>query len=383
MAETPRVDFRVLGSVQMTVDNQPLNLGTPKQRAVLATLIINRNHPVGFGTLVTDAWEDRPPRNPAASVHTYIASLRKVLKGAGLDPSGVLVSAPPGYRLDVGELGCDIDRFAAKRAAGVQAMSQGRFEEARLLLRAALNEWKGPVLADLRDLRFAQVFASAVDRERLTAVDNWAESEIACGRAQEILGELEALVVEHAYEEPLWARLIAALYLTGRQSDALVACRRLRKVLDDDLGLLPGQPIRDLEQKILRQQPVDIKQAAERAAIDTISLIGQPSTRSIAPVSAYLVETETRNRHPLTSGVTKIGRLDDNDIVLADSAVSRHHGAIIDTRQRHFVVDMHSRNGIEVDDQRISGTAPLVHGSIIAIGSHRFVFEMQQVVVAS
>lgn len=360
----------------MTVDNKPLNLGSPKQRAVLATLIINRNHPVGFDTLVTDAWEDRPPRNPAASVHTYVAELRKVLKGAGVDPLGVLASAPPGYRLDAGELGCDIDRFAAKHAAGMQAMSQGRFEEARLLLRAALNEWKGPVLADLRDLRFAQVFASAIDRERLTAIDNWAESEIACGRAQDILGELEALVVEHTYEEPLWARLITALYLTDRQSDALATCRRLRKVLDDDLGLLPGQRIRDLEQRILRQQPLEVKQAAQSAAIDTISLVSQSPIRSIGPVSVYLVETETRNRHPLTSGVTKIGRLDDNDIVLADFAVSRYHGAIVDTRASHLVVDMHSRNGIEVDGQRITGTAPLVDGSVIAIGNHRFTFEM-------
>jgi DNA-binding SARP family transcriptional activator len=377
MTEKARVGFAVLGSVRMTVNGAPLKLGTPKQRAVLATLIINRNHPVGFDTLIADAWEDRPPRNPAASVHTYVAQLRKLLKDAGLDPAGVLANAAPGYQLNVADLGCDIDRFAAKHAAGVQAAAAGRFEQARMHLGAALAEWKGRVLADLRDLQFAQVFAAAVDRDRLTAIDAWAEAEIACGRAQHVLAELEGLVAEHPYEEPVWAQLITALYLTDRQNDALAACRRLRKVLDDDLGLQPGSRIQDLEERILRQQPLDVKQAAQSAAIDTLTLTSHPSIRAPDPVSAYLVDATTGERHPLTSGVTKIGRLEDNDVVLADVDVSRHHGAVVDTRTSYLMVDMHSRNGIEVDGQRINTTALLADGSVITIGKHRYTFEIQ------
>jgi SARP family transcriptional regulator, regulator of embCAB operon len=382
MAEGAHLGFAVLGPVQMTVNGVPVKLGTPKQRAVLATLIINRNHPVGFDTLVTDAWEDRPPRNPAASVHTYIAELRKLIKDAGLDPMGVVANVAPGYRLTVADLSCDVDRFAAKHSAGVAAASQGRFEQARMHLRAALDEWKGPVLTDLRDLHFAQVFAAALDRTRLTAIDHWAEAEIACGRAHDVLAELEALVAQHPYEEPLWAQLITALYLTDRQIEALAACRRQRQVLDDDLGLTPGQRIQDLEERVLRQQPLEVKRAAQGAAIETLTLTSQPAFGAKGPVVAYLVETATSVRHPLTSGVTKIGRLDENDIVLADVDVSRHHGAIVDTRTSYLMVDMHSRNGIEVDGQRITTTAILADGSRITIGKHRFTFEIRAQQVA-
>jgi SARP family transcriptional regulator, regulator of embCAB operon len=375
--EAARLDFAVLGSLRMSADGVPLPLGTPKQRAVLASLIINRNHPVSIDALVADAWEDRPPRNPPASVHTYVAELRKLItKDAGIDAAEVLMTAAPGYLLCAPDQCCDIGRFQAKQAAGVRAASQGRFKQASMHLAAALAEWRGPVLADLRDLAFAQLFAAAVDRDRLTAMDKWAEAEIACGRAHAVLTELEALIVDHPYEEPLWAQLITALYLTDRQNDALAACRRLRKILDDDLGLDPGSRIQDLEARILRQETLDVVKAARVSAIDTLTVFGQSSAASAGPVSAHLVDTATGTRHPLTSGLTRIGRLDDNDIILADNDVSRHHAAIVDTRTSYLMVDMHSRNGVQVDGQRITTTAPLTDGSAIGIGTHRFTFEI-------
>jgi SARP family transcriptional regulator, regulator of embCAB operon len=241
----------------------------------------------------------------------------------------------------------------------------------------ALAEWKGPALADLRDLQFAQVFAAAVDRDRLTVMDQWAEAEIACGQAHAVLGKLEALVNDHPYEEPLWAQLITALYESDRQAEALAKSRLLRKILDDDLGLQPGRRIQDLEERILRQQPLDVKQIARDSAIETLTSAGHSLTRTESPVSAYLVDTAIAVRHPITSGLTKIGRLADNDIALPDRAVGRHHGAIVDTGAGYLMVDMHSRNGIQVDGQRVNTTAPLVDGSHIAIGQYRFTFEIQ------
>ena len=207
--------------------------------------------------------------------------------------------------------------------------------------------------------------------------DTWAEAEIACGQAHSVLAELETLLGEYPYEEPLWAQLITALYVTDRQTEALAACARLRKILADDHGVDPGPRIGDLQARILHQQPLDVQHAAKVAAIDTLTLISQSSGTSAGPVSATLVDTSTGARHPLTAGVTKIGRLADNDIVLADVDVSRHHAAIVDTRASYLIVDMHSRNGVQVDGERIKPSALLSDGSAIAIGKHRFTFQIQ------
>jgi SARP family transcriptional regulator, regulator of embCAB operon len=371
-----RVGFSVLGPVPMTIDGVAVNLGSPKQRAVLATLLINRNRAVSKDTLITDTWQNRPPANPAASLHTYIAEVRKLLKDEEVDAAAVLATAAPGYRLAVADLQCDIGRFAAKHAAGVAAMSRGYFEQARLLLRAALDEWKGPVLADLQDLHFAQAFAAAANRDRLIATGHWAEAEIACGRAQDVLGELDRLVAEYPYEEPLWVQLVSALYLSGRQVEALAACRRLRQILDDDLALVPGPRIQELEEQVLRQQPLQIKQATQRLAIDTLTLTSRPTTGVSDPIGAALVDAITETKYPLTGGVTKIGRWSDNDIVLPADEVSRYHGAIVDTGAHYLIVDMNSRNGIEVDGQRITTTAVLADGSSVTIAAHRFAFKI-------
>ncbi|HTQ17102.1 BTAD domain-containing putative transcriptional regulator [Mycobacterium sp.] len=376
VAET-RLGFNVLGALQMTVGGKPVTLGTPKQKAILASLIINRNHPVASDRLISDAWEDRPPDKPDGSLHTYIAELRKLLKEAGLDDKTVLARKPPGYQLALAEDQCDIGRFQAKSAAGVRALNEGRFQQGRLFLVAALSEWKGAVLADLRDLQFAQVFGTALGRDYLTTLEKWAEAEIACGRASVVLSRLEELVTEHQYEEPLWAQLITALYVTERQTDALAACRRLRKILRDDQGADPIPRIQQLEERILRQEPLDAQEAAKLSALQTLTVITQSSGGSAWPVTAYLRDARTGQSHALSSGLTNIGRLDDNDIMLADVEISRRHAAIVDTRASYLIVDLRSRNGVQVDGERIKTSALLADGSAIRIGGYEFVFDIR------
>lgn len=96
-----RLDFGLLGPLQMTIDGTPVPSGTPKQRAVLAMLVINRNRPVGVDALITALWEEWPPSGARASIHSYVSNLRKLLGGAGIDPRVVLAAAPPGYRLSI------------------------------------------------------------------------------------------------------------------------------------------------------------------------------------------------------------------------------------------------------------------------------------------
>lgn len=154
-------EFGLLGPLEMTVGCGMVPLGTPKQRAVLAMLLMNRNSPVGVERLISALWEDEPPSGARASIHSYVSNLRKLLSTAGIDPRVVLAAAPPGYRLAVDENSCDLGRFITEKTAGVHAAAVSRFEEASQHLSTALAQWRGPVLEDLRDFQFVDTFATS------------------------------------------------------------------------------------------------------------------------------------------------------------------------------------------------------------------------------
>ena len=283
-----RLEFGLLGPLEMSVDGALVPLGTPKQRAVLAMLLMNRNSPVGVERLITALWEGWPPSGARASIHSYVSNLRKLLSGHGIDPRGVLAAAPPGYRLNIPDSACDLGRFIAEKTAGVHAAASGRFEEASRHLSAALAQWRGPVLEDLRDFQFVETYATSLVEEKILVHTAKAEAEIACGRASAVITELEALTVEHPYREQLWAQLITAYYLTDRQSDALAAYRRVKATLADDLGIDPGQTLRALNDRILRQEPLDVKKSAKTTAAGTVTVLDQRTMVSGQKAVAYL-----------------------------------------------------------------------------------------------
>ncbi|MCV7198079.1 BTAD domain-containing putative transcriptional regulator [Mycobacterium angelicum] len=365
------LEFGVLGPLQLSVDGTDVPLGAAKQRAVLAMLLINRNRTVSIDALIDAAWQQQPPPEARGSLHAHISRLRRMM-GSG---AAVLVSAHPGYRLNVADEQCDIGRFASTQKAGIQAAAAGRFDDASSHLSTALAEWRGPVLEDLRDFEFVEAFAAALAEDKLVALTARAEAEIACGRAHSIAGELEALVAEHPYREPLWAQLITAYYLTERQYDALETYGRLRATLADDLGIDPGPTLQTLHQRMLRQEPLDIKQAARATAKRAAqTLQRRPKVTAESPV-AQLRDAAGRC-HPLSGPATRIGRLADNDIVLDDDTVSRYHAVIVDTGTSFVVTDLHSANGVDVAGQRIAPSATLADGDLIRICDHEFTFEI-------
>ena len=368
-------EFGVLGPLQIRVDGESVALGTPKQRAVLAMLVINRNRPVATEALIEAAWEQFPPPDPRASLHSYVSNLRKLLAGIGVDSRTALASAPPGYRLTVPESDCDIGRFALGKTAGVQAAATGKFEQASQYLSAALAEWRGPVLEDLRDFQFVDAFATALVEDKMLAHTALAEAEIACGRSYAVIGELESLTAEHPYREPLWAQLITAYYLAERQSDALDAYRRLKTTLAEDLGIDPGPTVQALYERVLRQEPLDVKRVARTTAIHTASSLDQRTAISGAS-SVALLRDASGHEYPLVAAATRIGRLPDNDIVLDDPNVSRHHAVIIDTGTSFVVSDLRSANGVDVRGERIRASVALADGDHIRICDHEFIFEM-------
>lgn len=366
--------FGVLGPLQVSVDGADAPLGAAKQKAVLAVLLINRGRAVPIDSLIDAVWQQHPPPEARASLHAHVSRLRRLISGAGVDPAGILASAPPGYRLTVPEQACDLGRFAGEQKAGIAAAASGRFEEASAHLSAALAEWRGPVLEDLRDFEFVEAFAAALEEDRLLALTARAEAEIACGRGVSIIRELEALVADHPYREPLWAQLITAYYLTERQADALDAYGRLKAALAEDLGIDPGPTVRRLHQRILRQESLDVKQVA-RATAKRAAVTRQRRPEVAEGSAVAYVRDAAGGRHPLRGTATRIGRLSGNDVVIDDDTVSRYHAVIVDTGNSFVITDLQSANGVEVADQRIRSSATLADGDRICICGHEFVFE--------
>jgi SARP family transcriptional regulator, regulator of embCAB operon len=369
------LDFGVLGPLQMTADGTSVPLGAPKQRAVLAMLVINRNRPVSVDGLINAVWDNSPVPAARASIHSYVSRLRGLVGNAGHDPNTVLASAPPGYQLSVDDADCDLGRFITEKTAGVHAAAAGRFEHAGSHLSAALAEWRGPVLDDLRDFPFVDAFATALLEDKVVAHTALAEAEIACGRGYSVIGALEGLVAEHPFREQLWAQLMSAYYTADRQSDALDAYRRLKANLADNLGIDPSRTVSALHERILRQEPLDIKGTAQTTAQHAAVVLGPPTATLVGQSAVAQLRGKDGRRYRLEVS-TRIGRRADNDIVLDDDDVSRYHAVIIDTGSSFVISDLRSTNGVLVRGRRIRPSATLTDGDHIRIGEHEFTFEI-------
>jgi YVTN family beta-propeller protein len=247
------LQFRVLGPVEVTDGGQSLPLGGPKQRALLADLILNAGRIVPTAQLIDDLWGDASPATAGHTVEAYIARLRRILHD-GPAP-GVLRTRPPGYVLDVEPGQVDAVRFEQLAQDAAAAANRDDHEQASALLRAALALWRGQALADIADMPFARGAATRLNDQRLLALERRIDSDLKLGRAQDLVPELEALTASHPYHEPFHRQLMLALYQSGRQGEALAAFRRARERLADELGIEPGPDLRRTQQAILRQDP--------------------------------------------------------------------------------------------------------------------------------
>ncbi|MEV6767317.1 BTAD domain-containing putative transcriptional regulator [Nocardia sp. NPDC051030] len=364
-----RAQLGVLGPVQLTIDGVPQQLGGPKQRAVLAYLAINANRPVSVDALASAVWEENQPPDVRVSLHAIVSNLRKPLRDGGIDARTVLQHMGTGYRIVVDDAACDVFRFRARRENGLRALAAGRFAAASTALSEALGQWRGPVLSDLRGLGFADAYAVALDDERLGVIEARAEAEIAQGRADAVVSELALLVRDHPLRESLWEQLITALYLAGRQSDALEAARRLRGVLADQLGIDPGHRIRDLEAKILRQEPLTAVSAGAASATRATTIVDRSWHEPQA-----VMRDRIGNVYPIVGTVTRIGRLSDNDIALADGRVSRHHALVVDNGFTYVLKDLSSSNGVYIDGVRVVDSGILADGVRVRIGDTELTF---------
>lgn len=367
------LDVRVLGPVRLFVGGEPVAVGGPKPRALLAALAVNRRRAVASAALADMVWNEDPPDSYAASLQVFVSNIRKALRNSGVDPAQVLRTESSGYRLEIPEEACDIGRFEATRDSAAKAADRGDHQQAAQLFGDALREWSGRALSDLAGLQFAEGFATAMDEERLLAVAARIDAEIACGRAASVISELVSMTNEHPLREPLWGQLITALYLSGRQADALDACRRVRTVLADELGIDPGPALVELEQRVLRQEPlntVEFKRTERLAAAMTETVTEVP--RAVRSGQLRMADGRVL---PIAMGGMRIGRMTDNDLVLDDPKASRYHAHIMPSRAGLLIKDLHSANGVYINEEPIESGSLLADGDAIRIGATILTFE--------
>jgi peptide/nickel transport system substrate-binding protein len=247
-----RIEFRVLGPIEVRVGDSPLRIGGPRQRALLAFLLLSANEIVSRDRLIEELFGETRPESADHTLRVQVSRLRKALGASG---EHRLVASPPGYQLRVepGEL--DLHVFEQLLAAGRRALDEGDAAHAVAELRAAEKRWRGRPLADLEFEPFARVEVERLEELRLAAVEARVEAELALGRDTALVPELEALVGEHPLRERLRSQLMLALYRCGRQADALETYRVGRSLLSRELALEPSPRLRELEQAILRQEP--------------------------------------------------------------------------------------------------------------------------------
>jgi DNA-binding SARP family transcriptional activator/ABC-type branched-subunit amino acid transport system substrate-binding protein len=243
------VEFRILGSLDVVEHDRPLVLGSPKQRALLAVLLLHRGEVVSTDRLIDQLWGERPPASATKSVQVYVSNLRRALG------DGLLVTHGRGYVLHPANGAVDLDRFEVLVAEGRDALDVGDAQRASDRLREALALWRGALLADFAYEPFVQGEAARLEEEHLAALEDRIEADLALGRHAALVGELDALVAEHPLRERLHGQLMLALYRSGRQADALERYRDARRALIDELGIEPGPALKELERAILAQDP--------------------------------------------------------------------------------------------------------------------------------
>ncbi|PWJ55362.1 Transcriptional regulatory protein, C terminal [Quadrisphaera granulorum] len=246
------VEIHVLGSTRATVAGEPADLGGPRQRAVLARLVVEGGRVVSTDRLVDDLWDGEPPPKALGALQVHVSHLRRSLEPgrAPRQPASVLVSAPPGYALRLPRATVDAWRFE-DLLNGAGALVDPRERRARLA--QALACWSGPAFAESTDTAWAGPEAARLEELRRSAVERAAAADLEAGEVGRAVADLERHVHDHPAREEAVRLLALALYRSGRQGDALGVLRSLRAHLADELGVDPSPALRALEADVLAQ----------------------------------------------------------------------------------------------------------------------------------
>lgn len=256
-------EFRVLGPLELHRDGEPVRITSPKQRGLLALLLLRPNMPVEQDVLIEALWGDDMPPTARAAFHNQVHALRRLLGSGAIDrtPAGYALRVPP-EKIDVVRFGRLVEQ--ARHASAIERAAT---------LREALALWRGRAFPELASNPSARATVTRLDEERLGAVEDLIDVELELGQHAALIPELQELVVEHPLRERLWAQLMLALYRAGRQADALDAYLRAHNAFAETLGVEPGIVLQRLQRAILVQ---------DRALDEPTQMLGSTLERAAA-----------------------------------------------------------------------------------------------------
>ncbi len=248
------MSFGVLGPVLVRAGDRDVTPTRSRLRELLALLLMRANAAVSSAALIHELYGDRPPDTAVTALQVHVSQLRKALLPGGVSQQR-LRTVCGGYLLQVEPDELDLHRFEALASEGSRLVAAGGAARAAAVLRAALQLWRGPALADVSSPVLVQVFGPRAEARRLEVLESRIEAELTAGASDALVPELRNLVAEHPLQERLRSQLILVLYRAGRQADALAEYADFRLLLRTELRCTPSAELQELHQRILASDP--------------------------------------------------------------------------------------------------------------------------------
>ena len=284
------MDFRVLGTLEVWSGAERIAVDSPRQRRVLAALVLAPRTVVPIPRLVEAVWAVHPPSTAGKQVQHCVSALRE-----RLGDSGLITTDGPGYRLAVADEQIDWFRFRQGVDLAWAFAAGDRLTDAVDAMRVALALWRGPALDGMGSTAL-EARAALLDEQRLDAVELCAQWQLALGRYREVVDELSACAVEHPLRERVHACLMLALDRCGRKADALALFADLRERLADELGVDPSSETQQAYLSVLRDGPLDDgPPLAPPAVPDPLSRAADDLAAAIS--RQWTAEAELRSLH--------------------------------------------------------------------------------------
>ena len=338
------MEYRILGPLEVVEGGEPVPLGRPKERLVLAVLLLSANEFVSREQLIDELWGESPPPTAGKAVNVFVSQLRKALTRDGLDP---IVTADGGYRIELEADHLDVAHMRRLLATARERAAAGELEASADFLREALALWRGPTLAGLPLESRGRDEVAQLDELRLTARMDRIDCDLALGRHEDVVGELHVLVGEHPLLERLRAQLILALYRADRQAEALDAYQQARDVLVEELGIEPSPALQRLQKAILTQDSALELSVGTAAAGVSARDAPSRSTRLVLAEDHYLLREGMRRLLETNSDLEVVAVCEDLDSLLAAVEAERPDVVVTDIRMPPGNLD----EGIQASDR--------------------------------
>ncbi|MEU7041092.1 BTAD domain-containing putative transcriptional regulator [Streptomyces varsoviensis] len=277
------MEFLLLGPLSVRLNAREVYVSAPRQRVVLATLLLNVNHVVSVDRIAGYVWDGAPPPSAAATIRTYVMRLRQVL---GEQASARIITRAPGYLIALGEDESDLGRFTAHRNRAAAHADVGNMEDSCAELAKALAGWRDEPLVNVPSQTLRDVEGRYLQELRLQTTELRFDAELALGRHAQLIPELWRLVRENPLREALVGKLMLALFRSGRQSESLSLYQRTRELLVEQLGAEPSAALREVQRRILA--------ADDRPDGRTLA---RQSVRQTAPTTTHTAPPAPRTWH--------------------------------------------------------------------------------------